>query len=330
MTARAVPRVLLVGAGVMGSHHARVLAESERCELVAVVDPAEQRGCGLAERFGAEWMPDMEDLSKVDAVVVAASTDQHRRIALDVLAENIPLFMEKPLCTSLSDSREIVEAAVRRAVPLMCGFVERFNPAVLEALSRMESPHAVRMQRLSPYSPRMHAGVAWDLLVHDVDVALRLFGDRAPNVVHATTGHCGSDEGRIGEDAVEAVLEFSGGRTAALSASRMSSRRVRRLVVSERNRVVVADLLNPSVAIYRDRKIAELIDCSGRGEPLAAQLDRFMDVVEGEADAYTEILSILPSHQTIAAILESAGGSTERTALSTPGGRPACGPRKTV
>lgn len=290
----------------MGSHHGRVLAESQRCELAAVVDPAEHRGRSLAERFGAEWMPEIGDFSGVDAVVVAAPTDHHRKIALDVLAEDLPLFVEKPLCTSLTESEEIVDTALQRGVPLMCGFVERFNPAVLETQSRTDSPSAVHLHRLSSYSPRMHAGVAWDLLVHDVDISLNLFGEMTPNVVHATTGNCSGEEDRVGEDAAEAILEFSGARRAALSASRVSSRRARRLVVSDRNRVIVADLLNPSVAVYRNCRMVERIKRFRYSEPLVTQFDRFMDIVEGEADAYAETCSILPSHKAVAAILDAA------------------------
>ncbi|MFH9005859.1 Gfo/Idh/MocA family protein [Streptomyces afghaniensis] len=311
MTRSRLPRVLLVGAGAMGSNHGRVLAESERCALVAVADPAERRGRGLAERFGAEWMPEVGDLSDVDAVVVAATTDQHRRIALEVLAHDVPLFVEKPLCTSPTGSREIVDTALRRGVPLMCGFVERFNPAVIEALARLESPSAVHMQRHSIYSPRMRAGVAWDLLVHDVDLALRLFGDVAPDVVHASVEYHSSEAERNGEDVAEAVLEFSGARMAVLSASRVASRRARRMIVSEGDRVVVADLLNPSVAVYRDCHIVERTDCRGRGEPLVVQLNRFIDILDGKADVRAEACSILPSHEAVAAILDSAAGRAE-------------------
>lgn len=229
------PRVLLIGAGVMGGHHGRVISESRRCELAAVVDPAEEAGRGLADRFGAKWAPEVSSFSNVDAVVVAASTGQHHHIALDVLAEGIPLFMEKPLCTGLSETRQVVDTALFRGIPLMCGFVERFNPAFIEALARVEDPKAVAAQRLSGFSPRMRTGVTWDLLVHDIDVTLRLFGEEVPKVVRAATARH-NDEGGIGEDVADAELEFSGGRTAALSASRVSSRRVRRLVISEPGR----------------------------------------------------------------------------------------------
>lgn len=240
MTGTPLPRVLLVGAGAMGSHHARVISESNRSRLVTVVDPSEQAGRRLARRFDADWTPKLEDLSQVDAVVVACSTDQHLTIASDVLAAGVPLLVEKPLSASLSDSREMVDTALRCGVPLMCGFIERFNPAFLQLLAHVKSPMGVRTQRLSSYSPRMHAGVSWDLLVHDLDLAIGLFGGDAVQVVHAVVERH-SGEGRKGEDTVTTELRFPGARHASLTASRVSDTRTRRITVVERDRTIVAD-----------------------------------------------------------------------------------------
>lgn len=323
MTGAGRLRVLLVGAGAMGSRHGRVIGGSGRSELAAVVDPAEERGRGVAERFGARWAPEAGDFSGVDAVVVASPTDRHRRTALDALSAGLPLFVEKPLSGSLHGSREIVEAATASGVPLMCGFIERYNPAVIEALARTGSPLAVRAQRLSPYAPRMHAGVAWDLLVHDVDLTLRLFGEETSKVRQAVTGHLGGGE-RAGEDRVSAELEFSDARTASLSANRRAAHRVRKLTITERDRTLTADLLNPTVTVRAHRtdprtppgdtpapggEVLERLVCSGHREPLAAQWDRFLDLADGRADPHAEIRSILPGHETVAAILEAAAAA---------------------
>ncbi|WP_416959410.1 Gfo/Idh/MocA family protein [Streptomyces sp. Agncl-13] len=318
-------RLLLVGAGAMGSHHGRVIAESRRCELVAVVDPDEDRGRGLARRYGAVWAPEVESFSRIDAVVVASSTDQHRQISLDALSEGIPLFVEKPLCADLGDSRRIVDVALRGGIPLMCGFIERFNPAVIEAVAHVEAPDAVYAQRISTYSPRMHAGVSWDLLVHDVDIALRVFGEEIPKIQYAATT-CLAGEGRIGEETVAVELEFSDARAASLSASRIASRKARRLAITERDRTVIADLLTPSVTVYAGSisrpflfehdlgsgpEVLSRTECSDYREPLAAQLDGFLDIVQGERDMHAETCSILPSHETVAAILDSAEESAD-------------------
>ena len=64
------PRILLVGTGTMGSLHARVLAGSDRCDLVRVAEPREDAGRMIAERYDAQWSPEIGDLSDVDAVVM--------------------------------------------------------------------------------------------------------------------------------------------------------------------------------------------------------------------------------------------------------------------
>ena len=62
-------RLAVLGAGVMGSYHARVIARSERCDLVSVVDPSAEAGRPLADRYGAAWQPDPDGFAGLDAVV---------------------------------------------------------------------------------------------------------------------------------------------------------------------------------------------------------------------------------------------------------------------
>src|SRR5439155_10363484 len=146
-----------------GSLHARVAAQSERCRLVRVVDPDRARGAEVADRYGARWTPELGDLGDADAVILAAPTEYHHGIAHDVLAADKPLLTEKPVCGSLAETEEIVAMSDKRGVPLLCGLLERFNPAVLTALALVDQPAHVTATRHSPYVPRIRTGVAWDL-----------------------------------------------------------------------------------------------------------------------------------------------------------------------
>ena len=165
-----VPRIALFGAGSMGRNHARIIAESPRAELAVVIDPFEGSGRPLADSYGAMWRPAIDAISGVDAVVVAASTEHHYGIAKDVLAAGLPLLVEKPVCPSLDQTIEILDISEESGTPLMCGFLERYNPAVIAARKMISDPLYVRADRHSPYAPRIKTGVAWDLLVHDVDL----------------------------------------------------------------------------------------------------------------------------------------------------------------
>ncbi len=161
----------------MGSMHARVMHSSPLAELAVVVEPREDVGREVADRYGAAWAPDLSGLEGVDAVVVAAATGAHRQLALQVIDAGLPLLVEKPVADDLAASQEVVDASAAKGTPLMCGLLERFNSAVATAFSLAREPVQVSTTRHGPYASRIKTGVAWDLLVHDVDLAVRLLGE---------------------------------------------------------------------------------------------------------------------------------------------------------
>ncbi|MGK5677368.1 Gfo/Idh/MocA family protein, partial [Micromonospora sp. URMC 106] len=307
-------RFALVGTGVMGSLHARVIAQSDRAELARVIEPRRSVGQQIAERYGAGWAPNADDLSDVDAVVIAAPTEFHHGLADQVLAADKPLLIEKPVCGSLAETEEIVATAGKRGVPLLCGLLERFNPAVLTALALVDRPVHLTATRHSPYAPRIRTGVAWDLLIHDVDLAIQAFGGEEPAAVRGTFGHFHPDSLAEAEDVAETVLSFGSGALANVSASRIGQRKVRTLVISEVDRLIEADLIRKDVTIYRhvssdaatpdgrgyrQQSIIEVPELLTNREPLAAQLDHFLDIVAGTADADVERQRILPAHRVV-------------------------------
>jgi predicted dehydrogenase len=312
------PKVVLVGTGSMGTLHARVLSQSERCDLVRVVDPNQQVGTAIAERYDAQWSPELGDLSDADAVVLSAPTEHHHKIAHDILAADKPLLIEKPVCGSLAESEEIVELSEKRGLPLVCGLLERFNPAVLTAMQLVDQPVHVTAVRHSPYAPRIKTGVAWDLLVHDVDLAIQIFGGTEPAKVRGMLGHFHPSSLTEAEDIAETVMNFSGGGMAMVSASRISQRKMRSLTIAEVDRLIEVDLLRRDVTIYRhvsldaatpdgrgyrQQSIIEIPELTTVREPLAAQLDHFLDIIEGRDDAKSERARILPSHRAVAQVI---------------------------
>ena len=170
-TSRALPRLAVLGAGVMGSYHARVIAQSERCDLARIVDPDPTVGPALAERYGTVWRPEVDRLDDLDAVVVAAPTEVHGPLVSQALEAGLPVLVEKPTSADLAETERLVALAETRQLPIMCGFVERFNPAILTVAALVTEPLHVSAVRHSPYANRIRTGVAWDLLIHDVDAA---------------------------------------------------------------------------------------------------------------------------------------------------------------
>jgi predicted dehydrogenase len=312
-------RIALVGAGSMGSLHARVISQSARAELVAVVDPDAANGKRVAERHGAQWHPALDAVSDVDAVVVAAATEYHPALGREVLGRGLPLFMEKPLAHELADAEELVGLAAQADLPLMCGLLERYNPAVLTAAALLDEPRYISARRHSPYVARIRTGVSSDLLLHDVDIALRLAGT-VPDSVRGSFGFLHPESLPTSEDVAEALLGFPDGLVANLSASRMSQHKVRTISIAEQSRLIELDLLRNSVTIYRhvlneiepdglgykQQTIIEIPALMTSREPLAAQLDHFLDLLDGTADPATERAAILPAHRVVDRVRRNA------------------------
>ncbi|MDX8056132.1 Gfo/Idh/MocA family oxidoreductase [Lentzea sp. BCCO 10_0798] len=312
-----VPKIALIGVGNMGSLHARVLNQSERCELARIIDPREEVGRKVAAGFETAWSPEIGDLSDVDAVVLASATESHHGLALDVLNQGKPLLVEKPVCADLAETEEVLALSKERGIPIMCGLLERYNPAVMTALELVSEPVYVSAVRHSPYAPRIRTGVAWDLLVHDVDLAIRCMAGVEPTNVSAGVGQFHPSSVTGAEDVVNTLLHFPTGAMASVSASRIGQRKIRTLSITELDRLIEVDLLTRNVTIYhhvsqdaatpdgrgyRQQAIIEIPELVTAREPLATQLDRFLDLIAGKVDADSERDSILPSHRAVAQV----------------------------
>lgn len=307
------PKLLLVGAGSMGSLHARVISQSSNAELAVIVDPRADEGGRVAEKYGASWAPELPDLAGIDGVIVAAATEAHHELAMRVLEAGVPLLVEKPVADDLEKTLEILAASEARDIPMMCGLLERFNPAILTAKAMTEAPVHVTATRHSPYAPRIRTGVSWDLLVHDVDLAVGFLGSELTDV-RGSLGyfHPSSVEGA--EDVAEVVLQFASGGLAHISASRIGQRKIRSLTVHDVDKLIEIDLLRRDVTVYRHvsdqagsddgrgyrhQTVIEIPELISGQEPLAAQLDHFLALISGRADAAAERASIVPSHRII-------------------------------
>src|SRR6201991_59651 len=168
-------RIGVIGAGVMGTNHARVLGGLPNTTLVGIVDPLPEHRARATELASCRAFETLEQLlaEGVDAATIAAPTHLHHEIALACIARKIHVLVEKPVASTVEEGREIVTAAARAGVTLMVGHVERFNPAVAaikQALSG-EDILSIAITRVGPFPPRMsNVGVVIDLAVHDIDL----------------------------------------------------------------------------------------------------------------------------------------------------------------
>lgn len=310
---RAPLRIALVGGGAMGSLHARVVAESMRARLYAVVDQDIVRASAIAERIGCLGTTDLEVAARSDAVIVATPTETHLDVAMLLLGAGRPLLIEKPLAAEYEDVLTIVKESETRDTPILCGFVERFNPVVNLATEILDAPpiHLVAL-RHSPPNPRATSSVISDLLVHDIDLACHFAAGAEADRVVGTTW---TPPGAAMPEIADCTIRFSHGMIATLSASRQAQRKIRTLVIATPANLVELDLLRQDVSVYRHVRheqvgrpsttyraetVVDIPFVRHAGEPLALQFEYFLDLVQGRIDAASERQRLLPAHDIVA------------------------------
>ena len=285
-------RVGVVGVGVMGSNHARVLAGLPGTELVGVADPDRKQADFVGRTLGCAAVADVGELiaAGVDAITIAAPTHLHRDIALTCIARGIHVLVEKPIASSVEEGRELIAAASRASVTMMVGHVERFNPAV-EAVKdaiRGEDILSIAITRVGPFPPRMsNVGVVIDLAVHDIDL-IRWFTDSDIIEVQPQLSSAVAEREDI------ALLQFrtASGVLAHINTNWLTPFKARNVTVATRGKYVMGDLLTRQVTecfgFQPDGSYSMRHLSVGHAEPLRSELLAFLHAVRsGKTPAVT-------------------------------------------
>src|SRR6202167_3492440 len=240
-------RLGVVGEGVMGYNHARVLAEMPGVTLVGVADPDDKQADFVRRTLGCAAVPGVDDLLAlgVDAVSIAAPTHLHRSIALTAIGRGVHVLVEKPITSSVEEGREIIAAARRAGVTLMVGHVERFNPAVqaIKEAIREEDILSIAITRVGPFPPRMSSvGVVIDLAVHDIDLIRWFTGSEIAEVQPQLSS-------AVAEREDIALLQFrtESGVLAHINTNWLTPFKARTITVATRGKYVMGDLLTRQV-----------------------------------------------------------------------------------
>ncbi len=232
-------KIGLVGCGYLGSRHLGHLCGIDGLEVSGVwdVDPdALGRAC---HDFNVRAASGLEELIRQsDALDVVTPTSTHFEIGSLVVDAGLPLFIEKPICATYAEGRQLVDKAKSASVPIQVGHIERFNRA-FRALSGVNvKPGFIEAHRLAPWSPRGgDVAVVHDLMIHDLDLILTLAGD-FPAQLHASGVGVVSDS----VDIANVRLEFEDGLVANVTASRISLKRMRKLRMFGRSEYIALDL----------------------------------------------------------------------------------------
>jgi predicted dehydrogenase len=273
------PRVAVIGAGAFGQNHCRVVHESERAQLAAIVDTDAARAAAAAGQYQTEALTDARELAgKVDAAIIAAPTTFHSDIGCALLEAGIDVLVEKPIAHNLTGADRLVEAAERHGRILQVGHLERFNPAVTALELRASLPLFFEIHRMNLFSPRsLDVDVVLDLMIHDVDIVLSLT-NAEPEEIRAAGISILS--GKV--DIANVRLQFPNGCVANLTASRISTERIRKLRLFQPHQYLSLDYGRQDLAVFSvsgERQIGFEQAPVVKGEPLKLQFDAFLDSV---------------------------------------------------
>src|SRR4051795_1876431 len=273
-------RTAVVGAGQFGRNHCRVVHESPRAQLAFIVDSDPARAAEAAAKHGAEPLTDYRALiGQVDAAVVATPTTVHEEVASALLDAGIDVLVEKPITPDIASAARLIDIADRRGRILQVGHLERFNPAVIELERRARLPLFFEVHRLNLFSPRsLDVDVVLDLMIHDVDLVLALT-NAEPEEIRAAGVRILSQK----VDIANVRLQFPNGCIANLTASRISTERVRKLRLFQPQQYLSLDYTRKDLAIFSvggNGQIGFEQAPVTKSEPLQLQFAAFLDSVE--------------------------------------------------
>lgn len=292
-------RAGLVGLGIMGQNHARVLSSLNGVDLVAVADP---------QGDTRKVLPDHQILASIDEViskgvdycVVAAPTAFHEEISLKLIDAGIHILIEKPIAHTVESAMRIEGAAKSKGIIGAVGHIERFNAALQQARTRIQAGelgeiHQISTRRLGPFPSRIaDVGVIMDLATHDIDLT-EWISDASYASVSAQSA---MRSGRAHEDLVAIVAQLSNGIVANHLVNWLSPLKERKTIITGEKGTFVIDTLTSDLTFYANGtvnvsqdQIAHFKGVSqgdihifafDKPEPLRLEHENFRDAVLGK------------------------------------------------
>ena len=233
----------------------------------------------MAAPYGCPVFESLEQLaSQADAAIVATPTTSHAEIGCRLMELGLDVMVEKPISNTLEGAKALVESARRHRRILQVGHLERFNPAILALEAVITTPLFFEVHRLSEFSPRsLDVDVVLDLMIHDLDILLALTGKK-PEEIRAAGISILSQK----VDIANVRLQFPGGCIANITASRVSTERVRKLRLFQPHEYISLDYGRQDAVRFRV-KPPMAIDFAPlpvvKDEPLRLELEDFFESI---------------------------------------------------
>lgn len=276
------PRIGVVGTGYLGRLHARILTEMPEVEAVGFVEPIDEVADEVTRSLGLRRFESVQALAEVvDCAVVATPTVLHRTMAEALIRQGCDVMIEKPITATLEDARALLALAAEGERVIQVGHVERYNPAITAAAAVIREPRYVEAQRLGVFTTRsLDIDVLLDLMIHDLNLVLSLLHQEVTDI-RAVGVPVLTDK----VDIANVRLEMANGAVANLTASRVSSDRVRKIRFFGSDSYVSVDTKEQEIKGYRlvstngVRAIHPLELSVKKKEPLRAELESFVECV---------------------------------------------------
>jgi predicted dehydrogenase len=300
-------RGAVIGLGMIGRHHARIMQGSPRVSFAGAVDPGGDRHRALHDpEARAESVAELLDRGPLDFAVLAVPTGMHLPVARQLIEAGVAVLVEKPLAATVREAEEILALCERHRVPAAVGHVERFNAAPRELRRRLREGQLGRLftlasTRSGPFPSRIaDVGVVLDLATHDIDLVSWLSDSRIESLA-AQAGHLSGGEH---EDLVFVTGRLESGAAINLVVDRVSPTKIRRTRVLGEGGMLEADTLTGDLFFYENAQVLNDWPASQqfrgvsegnvvryalhRDEPLRVELETFLDMLDGrDADVVT-------------------------------------------
>lgn len=274
-----IPRIAVLGAGSFGKNHVRILHELPDVHLSGILDTDAERAAAIALERGCPLFTTPEEVAAAsDAAIIATPTITHAELGCKLMELGCDVLVEKPIAHDLESARALIATAERTGRILQVGHLERFNPAIMALSQTITTPLFFEVHRMSEFSPRsLDVDVVLDLMIHDLDIVLSLTG-AMPEEVRAAGIHILSE--RV--DIANVRLQFPGGCVANLTASRVSTERVRKLRLFQPGEYISVDYTRQDGSRFKvgaDRKISFAALGTTKSEPLRLEIEEFVECV---------------------------------------------------
>ena len=330
---RPTMRGAVLGLGMIGRHHARLLQSTPDVAFAGAVDPAGDIHSAVSDpALVFSSVAELLATGPLDFAIIAVPTEEHVAAVREVTGGGASVLVEKPIAASAAAGRELIEIVEAAGVQGAVGHVERCNPALIELRARVNDGQLgelflIATERVGPFPDRIRdVGVVKDLATHDLDLVRWLGG--APIASLA-----GQTQNRMGRPHEDLVL-ISGALTSGVSFNSivdwLSPTKVRRTRVLGERGMLVADTLTADLTFYENGAVGSEWGATqslrgvsegdvtryaiARREPLRVQLDRFLDLLGGSQDS--QVVTLAEGLETLAsaeAVIESAASGVTVT-----------------